>query len=275
MSDTASGTEPRPEPAVVRVELHAFKSEACLVARDLEIEPDDLVIVHDDEGDDFGRVIGRVDGEDASGIVLRRATQEDRAVREELDKKTKRVLDLFLRQKDEFGLKMKVVDAHWCWDRRKICFYFIADQRLDFRGLHKVISSALNIRVAIKQIGVRDHARMIGGIGICGREVCCRAYMTELSPIALRMARLQSLFVEPAKISGLCGKLLCCLKFEEETYRQTLAEMPRIGSQVRTERGVGEVSGVDVPTRHVTVRFEDDVEQVVALEDIAGEEPID
>lgn len=272
MSGTTSRPEPRAEPAVVRVELHAFKSEACLVARDLEIEPDDLVIVHDDEGDDLGRVIGRIDGEDASGIVLRRATEEDRAIREELDKKTKRVLDLFLRQKDEFGLKMKVVDAHWRWDRRKICFYFIADQRLDFRGLHKVISSALNIRVAIKQIGVRDHARMIGGIGICGREVCCRAYMTELSPIALRMARLQSLFVEPAKISGLCGKLLCCLKFEEETYRQTLAEMPRVGSQVRTERGVGEVSGVDVPTRHVTVRFEDDIERVVALEDIAGEE---
>lgn len=272
MSGTTPGAGHRVEPVVVRVELHAFKFESCLVARDLEIGPDDLVIVHDDEGDDFGRVVGRADGEDASGIVLRRATEEDLAVRKELDRKTKRVLDLFRRQKDEFGLKMKVVDAHWRWDRRKICFYFIADQRLDFRGLHKVISSALNIRVAIKQIGVRDHARMIGGIGICGREVCCRAHMTELSPIALRMARLQSLFVEPAKISGLCGKLLCCLKFEEETYRQALAEMPRVGSQVRTGRGVGEVTGIDVPTRRVTIRFEDDIEHVVALEEIAGEE---
>lgn len=143
----------------------------------------------------------------------------------------------------------------------------ISEHRLDFRALHKVISSALNIRVAIKQIGVRDHAKLVGGLGPCGRESCCRGFMRELRPIALRMARQQNLFVEPSKISGLCGKLLCCLGFEEDCYRRNLAELPRIGSRVRTVRGVGKVVGFDVLSRSVKVRYEDDVEHLVVLED--------
>ena len=259
-------------PRVCRVEVHPFKSELCELPRSVEVAPGDAVIIRDDEGDDMGHVVGFVEDEEGLGVVVRKATEEDLASRAELDKKTVRVLDLFKRQKDEFGLKMRVVDAHWRWDRRKVCFYFVADHRLDFRALHKVISSALNIRVAIKQIGVRDHARMTGGLGPCGRELCCATHLTELSPIALRMARLQNLFVEPSKISGLCGKLLCCLRYEEETYRETLAEMPRVGSAVRTARGAGKVTGISVPTRKVTVRYEDEVEQSVSLEEIEGEE---
>jgi len=251
----------------VVVELHPFKSEVCVVARGVEITAGDPVIIRDEEGEDLGRVVGPTESDEGKGIVLRRATEEDLASRAELDAKTKRVLDLFCRQKEEFGLAMKVVDAHWRWDRKKVCFYFVSDQRLDFRALHKVISSALNIRVAIKQIGVRDHARMVGGLGPCGRELCCQGFMQELRPIALRMARQQNLFVEPSKISGLCGKLLCCLSFEEESYRRGLAELPRVGAPVKTDRGVGKVVSVDVLSRRVKVRYEDQVEQFVTFED--------
>ncbi|MFO7639249.1 MAG: regulatory iron-sulfur-containing complex subunit RicT [bacterium] len=262
---------PAEPPACVRVELHPFRVEVCAVPAALALEPGDDVIIHDDEGEDLGRVLAVTDNDESEALVVRRATAEDLAVRQELTEKTGRVLELFRRQTEEFGLEMKVVDAHWRWDRKKICFYFISEHRLDFRALHKVISSALNIRVAIKQVGSRDHARMTGGLGACGRELCCRTHMTEMSPIALRMARLQNLFVEPAKISGVCGKLLCCLKFEEETYRQALEEMPRVGSRVRTDRGMGEVTAVNVPARRVNVKFEDDFEQVVALEEITSE----
>jgi cell fate regulator YaaT (PSP1 superfamily) len=255
-------------PRVCRVEIHPFKTEVCELPTDIAVEPGDKVVIRDDEGDDLGTVLGPVEDSAGLGVVLRKATPEDIAVRQELDEKTVRVLELFKRQTEEFGLEMKVVDAHWRWDRKKVCFYFIAEHRLDFRGLHKVISSALNIRVAIKQIGVRDHARMIGGLGACGRELCCATHMTELSPIALRMARLQNLYVEPGKISGVCGKLLCCLKFEEETYRRALAQMPAVGSTVRTARGAGTVTRVEVPTRRVAVRYEDDFEQTVAMEEL-------
>ncbi|MEO0080949.1 MAG: regulatory iron-sulfur-containing complex subunit RicT, partial [candidate division WOR-3 bacterium] len=166
-----------PEPESVVVELHPFKSEVCVVARGVVVTAGDQVIIRDEEGEDLGRVVGPTECNEGKGIVLRKATAEDLASRAELDLKTSRVLSLFCRQKDEFGLAMKVVDAHWRWDRKKVCFYFVSDQRLDFRALHKVISSALNIRVAIKQIGVRDHARMVGGLGHCGRELCCRSFM--------------------------------------------------------------------------------------------------
>ncbi len=260
------------ETRTVMVELHPFKSEVCDIPPSVDAGPGDPVIIRDDEGEDLGRLVGFLHDEEGRGVVVRRANDEDLEKRRELDAKTKRVVELFRRLKDEFGLRMKVVDAHWRWDRRKVCFYFISEERLDFRALHKVISSALNVRVAIKQIGVRDHARMIGGLGPCGRELCCKGFMTELRPIALRMARQQNLFVEPSKISGLCGKLLCCLSFEEESYRRALAEMPRIGSTVKTPRGRGEVKGIDVLLRKVTVKYEDSVEQAVALEEIADEE---
>ncbi len=255
----------------VAVQLHPFKTEVCVIAQGLEVETGERVIIRDEEGEDMGVVLGPAETDEGKGIVLRRATPEDEAVEQELVEKTRRVLDLFRRQKDEFGLDMKVVDAHWRWDRKKVCFYFISEQRLDFRALHKVISSALNIRVAIKQIGVRDHARMLGGLGLCGRQFCCAGFMTELRPIALRMARQQNLFVEPAKISGVCGKLLCCLSFEEENYRQSLAEMPRIGSRVQSARGGGKVVGMDVLRRRVHVRYDDDFEQVLGIKELKFE----
>jgi len=263
----APGAPVSDEQSVV-VELHPFKSEVCVLAKGVRLVVGDRVIVRDEEGEDIGRVVAVVEADDGKGIVLRKATEQDVAGLEELSEKTTRVLELFRRQAREFDLPMKVVDAHWRWDRKKICFYFVTEQRLDFRALHKVISSALNIRVAIKQVGIRDHARIAGGIGPCGREICCRRFMTEMKPIGLRMARVQNLFVEPAKISGLCGKLLCCLSFEEDDYRRGLAEMPRPGTRVETARGSGCVVSIEVLSRRVKVKYDDTAEQTVSLDEL-------
>jgi cell fate regulator YaaT (PSP1 superfamily) len=253
------------------VELHPFKTEPCEVPPGLQVETGSLVVIQEEEGEDLGRVTGPSDSDEARSRVLRTATGDDIARRRDLDEKTPPALALFDRLKAEAHLNMRVVGAHWRLDRRKVCFYFASEERLDFRALHKAISTALNARVAIKQVGVRDHARVLGGLGPCGREVCCKSFIHELRPIALRMARQQNLFVEPAKISGLCGKLLCCLGFEDQVYQQWLREMPLLGTRIVTERGLAVVTGLDVVKRRVSLRFDDGSEQSVALEEMGAE----
>ncbi len=250
------------------VELHHFNSELCAVPDDLDPRPGDGLVISDDEGEDFGRLVTYADGEESRCTVIRIATEEDLARRRELDERTERALEVFSRLQHEFGLQMRVVGAHWRLDRKKVCFYFASEERLDFRGLHRAVSAALNVRVAIKQIGVRDHARLIGGLGPCGREVCCRVFIKELRPIALRMARQQNLFVEPAKISGLCGKLLCCLAFEDANYHQLLEDMPKVGTQVLTTKGYADVVTVDHAKRRVVVRHDDGSEECLAMEEV-------
>ncbi|MEO0079297.1 MAG: regulatory iron-sulfur-containing complex subunit RicT [candidate division WOR-3 bacterium] len=277
VSDEAQGAGRRT--ALGLVELHPFKSELCSIPEGLQVELGEMVVIRDEEGEDLGRLVAfqRPESESepsdwSESVVVRKATEEDLRKWAELEEKASRARALFLRLKEEFRLEMKVVGAHWRLDRRKVCFYFVSEERLDFRALHKAVASALNVRVAIKQIGVRDYARVLGGLGQCGRELCCSLFLRELRPITLRMARQQNLFVEPAKISGLCGKLLCCLSHEAETYQQLIAEMPRPGTRVLTARGAGVVTGVDVLTRRVQVRFDDETELVVALEDLSREE---
>jgi cell fate regulator YaaT (PSP1 superfamily) len=250
------------------VELHAFKTEPCDVPDGLTLAVGDIVVIQDEEGEDLGRLIAFSDSDESRSTVLRRATDEDVAQRGRLDADQPRLLDLFARLRREFKLEMRVVGAHWRLDRKKVCFYFASEDRLDFRALHKAVSSALNVRVAIKQIGVRDHARVLGGLGACGRELCCRSFIRELRPIALRMARQQNLFVEPGKISGLCGKLLCCLAFEDHAYQQLLKEMPMVGSHIMTDRGPAEVTALDVLKRRVSLKLEDDTLVSVALEEL-------
>ena len=254
--------------AVALVELHPFRSELCEIPAGMGVRPGDAVVVQDEDGEDVGQFVSCEDSDESRSVVLRRASEDDLRRREELDNETEKALAVFTRLKDEFKFGMRVVGAHWRLDRKKICFYFASEERLDFRALHKAVSAALNSRVAIKQVGVRDHARLLGGLGPCGRELCSRSFVRELKPIALRMARQQNLFVEPAKISGLCGKLLCCLAFEDQSYQQWLRDMPSNGSTVSTERGPAVVTGHDAIKRRVSVRYEDGGEQSVALEEL-------
>jgi cell fate regulator YaaT (PSP1 superfamily) len=254
--------------AVVLVEMHPFKSELCDMPAGLSVRPGDAVVVQDEDGEDVGRVISCEDSDESRSVVLRKATDDDLRRRQELDREAGAALAVFCRLKAEHGLGMHVVGAHWRLDRKKVCFFFVSEERFDFRALHKAVSTALDSRVSIKQIGVRDHARLLGGLGPCGRDLCCRSFVRELKPIALRMARQQNLFVEPAKISGVCGKLLCCLAFEDQSYQQWLKDMPSNGITVKTERGPAVVTSHDAMKRRVTVRYEDGTEQSVALEEL-------
>ena len=254
--------------AVVLVEMHPFKSELCDVPDGLAVRPGDAVVVQDEDGEDVGKVISYEDSDESRSVVLRKATAVDLERRQELGDETDKALAVFCRLKQEYGLGMRVVGAHWRLDRKKICFFFASEERFDFRALHKAVSTALDSRVSIKQVGVRDHARLLGGLGPCGRDLCCRSFVRELKPIALRMARQQNLFVEPSKISGLCGKLLCCLAFEDQSYQQWLRDMPSDGSTVETERGPAVVTGHDAVKRRVTVRHGDGTEQSIALEEL-------
>jgi cell fate regulator YaaT (PSP1 superfamily) len=250
------------------VEFHPLKVEPCVVPEGMELEAGEVVIVQDDEGEDSGLVVDMSDADDAQHRILRRASAEDLVRRQELEQESERAASMFNRLKDELNVELRVVGAHWRLDRRKVYLYFASESRIDARSLHRAVAAAMGARVALRQVGVRDYARLLGGLGSCGREVCCRRFIRELKPIALRMARQQSLFVESGKISGLCGKLLCCLSFEDEAYQQWLKEMPRVGDTVLTDGGSGVVVGVDMAKRRVNVRDASGTELTVALEEL-------
>ncbi|MGQ9677969.1 MAG: PSP1 domain-containing protein [bacterium] len=251
------------------VEFNTFKTAWCLLPVEIDIAPKEMVVVGDEEGEDLGKIltIDPTGSRPTEGVILHQATSEDLKVRAELDLKTNQTLEIFHQLCREYHLEMQVVGAHWRLDRKKVCFYFVSDQKLNFRTFHKTLASTLNARVAIKQIGVRDYTRRLGGIGPCGRILCCQQFLKELKPITLRMARQQNLFVEPNKISGLCGKLLCCLSYEEETYRWLLT-CPRVGEKVRTSRGIATVSHVDTITHQLVVRYDEGTEETVSLEEV-------
>jgi cell fate regulator YaaT (PSP1 superfamily) len=247
----------RPVSGILLIAVHPFRTETAQAGPELALKTGDWVVIQDSSGEDIGRVMARLEVESAPATVLRRATDEDRKLQDELAAKAESGLGVFRQLVLQFRLPMKVVDAHLRFDRREISFYFVSDERLNFRALHKAISSALNVRVVIRQVGVRDYSRVSGGVGVCGRVLCCASFLSDLKPVTLRMARQQNLFVEPTKISGVCGKLLCCLRFEDDEYRKAMEEFPRIGAQVETERGKGKVMAIDIFSRRVTVQYHD------------------
>lgn len=200
------------------VECHPLMRVTTTAAVGVQLEPGDWVVLRFKGCEDVGIVRSLTDDLQAKAIVIRKADTADMIMLEEARPWERQTLELFCKMIKESGLPMKVVDVHAWADRRKIAFYFLAEHRLDFRKLHKEVSTILDTRVVIKQIGIRDHAKLIGGLGPCGRELCCTRFLSELRPISLRTARRQNLYVNPEKISGMCGRLLCCLRFEDEAY---------------------------------------------------------
>ncbi len=256
---------------VARVEFHPLKVEPCIVPDGLELGRGDVVVVRDAEGEDAGVVVDLTETDEGQYRIVRRATAEECSLRRELNGENERAAAVLKQVKDELNLELRVVGAHWRLDRRKVYLFIASEARVDLRQLHRMTSAVLGARVVLRQVGVRDHARLLGGLGSCGREVCCRRFIRELKPIALRMARQQSLFVESSKISGLCGKLLCCLGFEDETYQQWLKEMPRVGETVLTAHGPRVVVGVDTAKRRLNLRDSMGAEETVALEEVGRE----
>lgn len=189
--------------------------------------------------------------------VLRVATERDDEQEKQNREKEKEALKICLEKIRKHGLEMKLIDAEYTFDNNKVLFYFTADGRIDFRELVKDLASVFRTRIELRQIGVRDETKILGGIGICGRPLCCHSYLSEFAPVSIKMAKEQNLSLNPTKISGVCGRLMCCLKNEEETYEELNRKLPGIGDHVTTDDNLkGEVHSVNVLRQTVKVLVE-------------------
>ena len=220
----------------------------------------DHVIVETARGVEFGTVVGSVrEVTDDKVIqplkpVLRVATERDEEQERRNKEKEKDAFKICLEKIKKHKLEMKLIDAEYTFDNNKVLFYFTADGRIDFRELVKDLASVFKTRIELRQVGVRDETKIIGGMGICGRTLCCHAHLSEFVPVSIKMAKEQNLSLNPTKISGVCGRLMCCLKHEEETYEELNRKLPGVGDFVTTQDGLkGEVASVNVLRQLVKV----------------------
>jgi cell fate regulator YaaT (PSP1 superfamily) len=228
-----------------------------------DIKKGEHVIVETARGIEFGTVVSAPkEVEDDKVIqplkpVLRIATEKDIQQEAANKLKEKEAFKLCLEKIRKHGLEMKLIDAEYTFDNNKVLFYFTADGRIDFRELVKDLAAVFKTRIELRQIGVRDETKILGGIGICGRPLCCHTHLSEFIPVSIKMAKEQNLSLNPTKISGVCGRLMCCLKHEEETYEELNRGLPNVGDQVTTEDGNrGEVHSVNVLRQLVKVIVE-------------------
>lgn len=225
-----------------------------------EIKVGDHVIVETARGIEYGYVVlGNHQVEDDKVIqplkpVIRMATPKDEEVEKKNKEKEKEAFRICLEKIRKHDLQMKLIDAEYTFDNNKVLFYFTADGRVDFRELVKDLAAVFKTRIELRQIGVRDETKIMGGIGICGRPLCCHSYLPEFIPVSIKMAKEQNLSLNPTKISGVCGRLMCCLKYEEETYEDLNSRLPGIGDFVTADDGLkGEVASVNVLRQLVKV----------------------
>lgn len=226
----------------------------------LEIKQGEHVIVETARGVEYGYVVlGNREVEDEKVTqplkpVMRLANEEDDAVEKRNKEKEKEAFKICLEKIAKHGLEMKLIDCEYTFDNNKVLFYFTADGRIDFRELVKDLASVFKTRIELRQIGVRDETKILGGIGICGRPMCCHTFLADFAPVSIKMAKEQNLSLNPGKISGVCGRLMCCLKNEEEAYEYLNSKLPNVGDFVTTSDGLkGEVHSVSVLKQLVKV----------------------
>ncbi|HHT97511.1 MAG TPA: stage 0 sporulation family protein [Clostridiales bacterium] len=228
---------------------------------DFKIEINEYVIVETARGIEYGKVVlGERHVEDSQVVqplkpVLRVATEEDKKTEKRNREKEIEAFDICLSKIKEHKLDMKLIDSEFTFDNNKVLFYFTADKRIDFRDLVKDLASIFKTRIELRQIGVRDETKILGGIGICGRSLCCNTFLYDFAPVSIKMAKEQNLSLNPTKISGVCGRLMCCLKNEEEAYEELNNKLPDIGNEVLVieEKLKGEVLSVSVLKQNVKV----------------------
>ena len=237
----------------------------------LHIRKGDKVIVETARGVEFGHVVAGVKEVPDEDImqplksVIRIATDEDKRNEEKNREKEKEAFDICLEKIRKHELDMKLINAEYTFDGNKVLFYFTADGRIDFRELVKDLAAVFRTRIELRQIGVRDETKIRGGIGICGRPLCCSTYLSEFAPVSIKMAKELNLSLNPTKISGVCGRLMCCLTNEEETYEELNSRLPAIGDYVTTRDGLkGEVQSVSVLRQlvKVVVTMDDDEKEI-------------
>ena len=238
---------------------------------DFDVEVGQFVIVETARGVEYGKVVlGRRqidEGKMSSQLkpIIRMANDKDAKQHEDNKEKSKKAYEICLEKIKKHGLVMKLIDAEYTFDNNKVLFYFTADGRVDFRELVKDLAAVFKTRIELRQIGVRDETKIVGGIGICGRELCCHKHLSEFVPVSIKMAMEQNLSLNPTKISGVCGRLMCCLNHEQDTYVYLNERMPNVGDIVKTKDGKkGEVHSVNVLRQKVKliVTLEDDTKEI-------------
>lgn len=238
---------------------------------DLNIEKGNYLIVETARGIEFGEcVIGPKNISEEEIVsplknVLRIADSEDMTKHEENKKKEKEALDICLNKILEHNLNMKLIDVEYTFDNNKVIFYFTAEGRVDFRELVKDLATIFKTRIELRQIGVRDEAKMIGGLGPCGRPLCCSSFLGDFASVSIKMAKEQNLSLNPTKISGICGRLMCCLNYEQSTYEDIRRRLPKVGSIVETPEGQGEVIGNSTVKETVKVKMKNSFDEEVII----------
>ncbi|MBE5953765.1 MAG: stage 0 sporulation protein [Lachnospiraceae bacterium] len=231
------------------------------------VQVGEFVIVETARGVEYGKVVlGRREIDEkkmnsAIKPIIRIAEDKDHKKYQDNQEKNKKAYNICLEKIAKHGLEMKLIDAEYTFDNSKVLFYFTADGRIDFRELVKDLAAVFKTRIELRQIGVRDETKIVGGIGICGRELCCNKHLSEFVPVSIKMAKEQNLSLNPTKISGVCGRLMCCLKHEQDTYEYLNDRLPNVGDMVKTADGRrGEVKSVNVLRQKVMLVFtlEDD-----------------
>ncbi|MCM3444343.1 MULTISPECIES: PSP1 domain-containing protein [Bacillaceae] len=218
----------------------------------LQIEDDDFVIVETIRGVEYGKVVLNNKKVEENDVVLplkkviRLADEKDRLMVQENQEAASEAYHVCQKKVSEHGLDMKLVDVEYTFDRNKVIFYFTADGRVDFRELVKDLAAIFKTRIELRQIGVRDEAKMLGGIGPCGRMLCCSTFLGDFEPVSIKMAKDQNLSLNPTKISGLCGRLMCCLKYENDEYESAKEQLPDLGEMIGTPSGLGKVVGLNI-----------------------------
>ena len=245
---------------------------------DLDIKKGDFVVVETARGVEFGECVVGVKELNEDEIVaplkdvIRKASEEDVEVNRVNKSKQEDAFKTCLDKIKEHGLKMKLIDVEYTFDNNKVIFYFTADGRVDFRELVKDLAAIFRTRIELRQIGVRDEAKMTGGLGPCGRALCCSSFLGEFAPVSIKMAKEQNLSLNPTKISGICGRLMCCLNYEQETYEGIRKRMPKVGSVVETCYGVGEVISSSIVKEAVKVKVnlegDDEDIKIVSINDL-------
>jgi cell fate regulator YaaT (PSP1 superfamily) len=249
-------------PRVVGIRFHGAGKAYHFDPGQYPLHQGDSVIVETAQGIELGVVADEIIDLPPEKLVaplkgiMRIATEEDLAHYEANRVKESEAFKICTAKIKARGLDMHLVDVEYTFDGHKIIFYFTAEGRVDFRELVKDLASLFRIRIELRQIGVRDEARMCGGLGLCGRELCCCSFLNDFIPVSIKMAKEQSLSMNPAKISGCCGRLMCCLKYEQDAYEDAHSRMPRPGHQVMTPEGPGMVEGINLLKETVTVRLD-------------------
>ena len=248
-------------PQVIGVRFKSAGKNYYFDPGNLELSCGDNVIVETARGLEFGTVRGCIQDLPEEELVaplkkiVRKATEEDKRRNERNLAKKEKAMQQCQEKIDHHKLDMKLIDLEYTFDNNKVIFYFTADGRVDFRELVKDLAAVFKMRIELRQIGVRDEAKMLGGIGSCGKELCCSTWLPDFEPVSIKMAKVQNLSLNPTKISGSCGRLMCCLKYENENYQQLKKGMPMQGERIKTDDGIAVVIDSNILTNNIKARL--------------------